>query len=220
MKKLFFVLINFVFTGNVFADLTIVQKVESSAIMGQPPRNGMMTMYIKGSKAKIENMSPGMSQIVDIDEGKIYMLNSARKTVMVMTSDDTKRVAGIMGKAGMASAAEKIGNSKTVNGYACEEYKITMSGVISSETIACISGDIDTTEIEKFRTFSEELAKQFGGLPLDVKGFPVLSDTKMKVLGKEVTSHSELVSVLKDAISDDVFAVPADYKVQEMPKLR
>jgi hypothetical protein len=184
MKKAFIVLLNFIFAGRLFADTTIVQKVESSGMMGQQPTNGTMTMYIKGSKAKIENMAPGMSQIVDVDAGKVYVINSSQKTVMVMTSDEMKKFAGMMGSNAMTPTAKKLGTTKTVNGYSCEEYELTMSGMISSETIACVSPDIDTSDMDKFRGFSEELAKSFGGLPADVKGFPVISDTKMKLMGK------------------------------------
>ena len=66
--------------------------------------------------------------------------------------------------------------------------------------------------------FSKDLAKQFGGLPDDVKGFPVVADTKMTIMGQNMTSHSELVSVSKESIPDSVFVVPADYKTTEMPK--
>jgi len=219
MKKAFLVLLNFVFTGGLFADTTIVQKMESSGMMGQPPTSGTMTMYIKGAKAKIENMAPGMSQVMDIESGKVSIINSSQKTVMVMTSDEMKKFAGMMGNGGMTPTAQKLGTAKTVNGYSCEEYKLTISGMISSETIACVSGDVDTSDMEKFRAFSEELAKNFGGLPADVKGFPVISNTKMRVMGKEMTSSTELISISKDSISDDIFVIPSDYRVQEMGQM-
>ncbi|MBI1870175.1 MAG: DUF4412 domain-containing protein, partial [Chlamydiae bacterium] len=206
--------------GSLFADLTIVQKVESSGVMGQPPRNGTMTIYIKGSMAKIENMGPSMSEIVDLDSGKFYMMNATQKTVMVMTTDNIKQFSGMMGNGKVASpTAEKTGNSKTVNGFSCEEYKITTRGLVSSQTLACISDQIDTKDIEKFRQLSADLSKQFGGLPPEIKGYPVISDAKLTVMGKEVTTHSELVSVSKDAIPDSIFVVPPDYQVREMPKL-
>lgn len=221
MKKIFLVLLSFSFLESLSADLTIVQKVQSSGMMGQPARNGTMTIYIKGAKAKIENMGPSVSEIVDIDSGKIFMINATQKTVMVMSAENMKQFAGLMGQSGAAAniSAQKTGNSKTINGYSCEEYKITMSGMVSSETSAFISEEIDTQDMERFRKFSEDLSKQFGGLPANIKGFPVVSDTKLTIMGKVVSSHTELASISKDSIPDSMFVVPSDYKVTEMPKL-
>ncbi|MBI1883521.1 MAG: DUF4412 domain-containing protein, partial [Chlamydiae bacterium] len=207
--------------GSLFADLTIVQKVESSGVMGQPPRNGTMTIYIKGSMAKIENMGPSMSEVVDLDSGRFSMINAAQKTVMVMTADQMKQFAGMMGQSGaMTPVAQELGHSKTVNGYSCEEYKVTTSGMVSSETLACISDQIDTKDMERFRKFSEDLSKQFGGLPPEIKGYPVVSDAKITVMGQNITTHCELVSVSHDAIADSIFVVPSDYQVMEMPKMQ
>lgn len=228
MKKSFLVFLNiaqataaWLIAGSLFSDLTLVQNVESSGVMGQPASKGTMTIYVKGSKAKIENMGPSMSEIVDLDSGKFYVVNSDQKVVMTMTSDTIKQFAGMMGQSGAVSAptAQKTGNSKTVNGYSCEEYKITTSGMVSSETLACISNQIDTGDMDRFRAFSEELAKQFGGLPASVKGYPVISDSKMIIMGQNVSAHMELISISNDPIPDSVFVVPADYQVMEMPKL-
>jgi hypothetical protein len=218
MKKLFVFLFFFV-TGSVFSDMTIVQKVETSGVMGQPATKGNMTIYIKGSKMKVDNMGQSMSQIVDIDSGMMFIINPAQKTVMTATVDQMKQYAGMLGQAGQGGAsAQKTGNSKEVNGYPCEEYKITTSGMVSSETIACVSDKIESAEFEKFRKFSEDLTK-FGALPADIKGYPVVSDTKMSIMGQNVTSHSEIVSVSYDAVPDSVFAIPSDYKTTEMPQM-
>jgi hypothetical protein len=214
MKKLFVFLFFFV-AGNIFSDMTIVQKMESSGMMGQPPQKGNVTMYLKGPKMKVD-IGEGMSQIVDIDSGKMFIINPVQKTVMTATVDQMKQYAGMMGQQGGASA-QKTGNSKNVNGYPCEEYKITTSGMVSSETIACVSDKIEAAEFEKFRKFAEDL--KFGALPPDVKGYPVLSDTKMSIMGQNMTSHSEIVSVSYDAIPDSVFAIPSDYKTTEMPQM-
>ena len=221
MKKALSILGYFMMTGSLFADLTFVQKVQSTSVMGQPPRDGIMTTYIKGSKAKFENMGPSISEIVDIDSGKIFLINSAQKSVTVMTEAMMKQYTEMASKSGAlgSTTAEKLGNAKTVNGYSCEEYKVTSSGMLSSETVACISREIDTTDIDKFREFSKDLAKQFGGMPDDVKGYPVMTDTKITLMGKIVTSHTELVSISNDSIPDSVFVIPADYKTTEMPML-
>lgn len=219
MKKTAIVLFNFIFAGSLFADITLVQRVKSSGVMGQPPQDLNMIISVKGSKAKIENMAPNMSQVIDLDTGKLYVMNAAQKTVMVVTVEDLNKMAGMMGKAGMTTSAKKLGTSKTVNAYSCEEYKIIMTGVVSSETVACVSPDIETGELDKFSKLSDQLSKQFGGLPADVKGFPVLSDSRVSILGKEMTSHSELISVSHDTVADDIFVIPSDYKVQEMPRV-
>lgn len=210
MKKLLVFLLCF-FSGSVFADITIVQKVEASGELGDPPQKGNVTTYIKGSKIKIDQVDQVTSRIIDIDTGKMVVISSDTQTVSPFNVNDLKLYTGLFGYEKGTPSLQKIGNTKTVNGYSCEEYKFTTSGTPTTETIACVSDQIKTEEIEKFRKFSEDLPKQFGALPAEVKGFPVVSDTKITSLGDTKTRHAELVSVSYDSIPDSVFEIPADY---------
>jgi hypothetical protein len=210
MKKLLVFLLC-LFSGSIFADITIVQKVDNSGVLGEEPQKGNVTIYIKGSKIRIDQVDQVTSRIINIDTGKMYVLSSDTKTVSPMNANDLKLYQGLFGYEKGTPSLEKTGNTKTVNGYACEEYKFKTDGTPSTETVAWVSNQIKTDEIEKFRKFSEDLPKQFGALPSEVKGFPVVSDTKITSLGDTMSRHAELVSVSYDPVSDSVFEIPSDY---------
>ena len=80
----------------VFADAKIVQNIKSSGIMGQPPKNSTMTIYAKGSKARMDMGTNGVYQIIDVPAQKIFIVEPAKKSVMVMTADQIKQTAGVL----------------------------------------------------------------------------------------------------------------------------
>jgi hypothetical protein len=220
MKKLLVVLIAFLCIPLcAFADLKIVQKVESSGMMGQPPSSHTMTLYMKGGKARIEQPDNIGTSIVDLDAGKVYVLNSKDKTAVVMSTDQMKQatdmLAHMTGGAKPETKAVKTGNSKTVNGFKCDEWHVTMSGgVLNMDSLQCVTQDVGLQDFERFRPFTQDMAKSFGSV--DMKGIPVETTSKMKILGKEVTSKSQILSVTHEPVADSMFVVPAEYSKKEM----
>src|SRR5262245_46854738 len=97
MKYAIAVLICLTFSAAVFADAKIVQTVNSSGIMGQPPKNDTMTIYVKGPKARIDmGGASGLYQIIDVTAKKAFIVDPQKKTVMVLTSDQMKKTAGML----------------------------------------------------------------------------------------------------------------------------
>ncbi len=210
----------------VFADAKIVQNIKSDAAMGQPAKNTTMTIYAKGQKARIDMGTAGVYQIIDVPAQKLFIVEPSKKNVMVMTAEQMKQTAGMLSqitgnKQPVPPKVQKLGTSKTYNGFKCDEYKISMSTPIQSDGTYCISPEIDfRKELESLIGFSKEFAQLFGGDVMNqIQGFPVHSESTASIFGQTMKSTSELVSVSHDSQPDSLFVVPADYKVVEMPAM-
>jgi hypothetical protein len=232
MKYALTLLCCLIMSAAVFADAKIVQTIKSSGIMGQPPKNSTMTIYAKGQKARMDmgNMGgaegAGVYQIIDVAAQKVFIVEPAKKSVMVMTADQMKQTAGMLSqltgnKKATPPSVKKLGTSKTYNGFKCDEYTISMSTPIQTNGTYCISPEIDLKkELEGLMSFSKEFAQMFGGdLMNQIHGFPVHSESTSSIMGQTFTSSSDLVSVSHDAQPESLFVVPADYKMVEMPAM-
>lgn len=223
MKTFFLIALCLCFAAVAMADVKIVQKVKSGPMMGQPGKDTTMTMLVKGRKARIETamVQSGAYQIIDLDAGKVYVVEPAKKQVMVMTTDMLKQTAGMMtqlnGGKPVKPVVEKPGTTHTYNGYKCEDVKVTTTGVMAFTSVSCISSAIDVKEFDPFKEFSQDFSRAFGvDATGGLTGFPVHSDTKMSMMGQNIDSSTDLVSISHDAIADSAFVIPPDYKVQEM----
>ena len=226
MKYVFTLLFCMTISVAVFADAKIVQNIKSSGVMGKPPKDTTMTIYAKGQKARMDMGTAGVYQIIDLQAQKIFIVEPSKKSVMVMTAEQMKQTAGMLSQLGGKKEAtppsvQKLGTSKTYNGFKCDEYKISMSTPIQTDGTYCISPEIDLKkELEGLVGFSKEFAQLFGGdLMNQIHGFPVHGESTSSMFGQTITSSSDLVSVSHDTQPDSLFVVPADYKVVEMPAM-
>jgi Domain of unknown function (DUF4412) len=211
MKNLLLSIVFVVLSTSAFADLTIVQKVVSAPVMGQPGKNGTMTQYYKGTKSRI-NTDQNTYMIIDVKEGKMFTVDTSKKQVMVMPREMLNKTAemGMMMIGGGKFSVNKTGKSDTVNGYKCEEYSITGK---SLNITSCTTTDVDLKELEPFRAFGQDI---IGKALSEVPGLSVRSQFKMSLMGQEITGNSEVVSISKDPVPDSMFVIPPDYQVKEM----
>jgi hypothetical protein len=225
MKTILFSALVLFLSHLCFADTTIVQKVESGPIMGQPATNTIQTMKIKGTKARIDHQNTSQYQIMDLAAKKVYMVNPDKKEAMVMGLD-MMNAAGAMFKQMNQNAqlnVKNTGNTRTVNGFKCTDYVVSATGALALESKQCVTTDVDYTDFEAFRPYAEGFMKMFLGesgtekLP---QGMSVVSETTMNMMGQKVTSRTELQSVKKGDIPAADFEVPAEYKTVAMPAMK
>jgi uncharacterized protein DUF4412 len=223
MKKWLVLAVLLASAGLVFADMTIVQKIQTSPMMGQPAKNLQMTMYIKGQKARIE-LEAGNYQILDLKQNKMFIVDPSKKTVMVVNPNMMQQAGKMMtqmnGGKEPNTDIQKTGKSDTVNGFKCDEYSVnTSGGMLNMTSLQCISKDIDTAEFEPFRQYAEGFIKVGGSKTTELKGLPVRSQSKISMMGQTMESKGELLSVSTSAVADTMFTVPPDFKMMEMPSM-
>ena len=220
MRTFLFVVWFGLVSAMAFADKTLVQKVQTGAMMGQPAHSDTMTWAIKGSKARMDFGK--ISQIIDLDAHKVYKIDAANKHIMVMSTDLSKETADMISKVGADTKIDvrNTGKTETIDGYKCKEYVMTMSGPMSMVTTFWMTQDIDAKEFERFKTFGMQMPKMRGSESMaDMKGIPIKSTSKTTLMGKVIDSSTEMQSVSSDSVSASLFDLPKDYKVIDIPTM-
>jgi Domain of unknown function (DUF4412) len=124
---------------------------------------------------------------------------------------------------------EKMGDKKTVNGFACEMYRIVIDGKPAEED--CVSpwsaGIIKMSDFEGLREFAESMLQGMGGGPKEQNwfmfkkrfdqfpGFPV-TRVVLEADGKR-RPQEEVKSVKRGSIDAAKFATPAGYTKTASP---
>ena len=220
MKKFFAILLCLGVCSMAAADVKIVQKVKSGPMMGRPAKDSTVTISVKGKKARVDTAESKAYQVIDLTAGKVFIVEPTKKEVAVMTTEMMKKAAGMMEQLGGKQekpTMEKLGTTHTYNGYKCEDVRVTMSGAMTVNSVSCVSKDIDVTELQPFKVFGQDFTKYLGmDGAADVPGYSVHSESKISIMGQSMDNTTDLVSISHDALTDAIFVIPADYKVQEM----
>jgi len=120
---------------------------------------------------------------------------------------------------------EPLGSKKTVNGFACEMYRVLLDGVVEEED--CISpwsaGLVDRAAfsgLEKFAASMEDgVGAMRGAMPM-FHQFPGLPITRVVISpGGERSEEHQVKSISHGAIAASLFAIPAGYTKRELPQL-
>lgn len=220
MKKLFFLLLFACLTTALFADMTVVQKIHSGSVMGQPPKDSVMTMKVKGDKARIEDASSGTWMLVDLAANKMFSVQPAKKQAMSMSLDIASKAGDMFSQMSQnaKTTLTKGTETKVINGYKCDQYKLsTTGGMLNLEATYWVSNDVDSKEYLPFRKYSESVLKMLKMDDLSkLQGMPIRSETSMNMMGQKIDVTSEIQSISHDAVPASVFVIPADYKIEEM----
>jgi len=178
-----------------------------------------MNMAIKGAKVRMDMKAAGagaqeglaammnMSVIINTDKKEAAMLNSAKKTALVMPIKDKTEEAGSSKFDGDFKAT---GKTDTILGYKVEEYVSTSES--GSYTEMWLSKDLGA-----FRAMQQQGQKQKGWEKFlaDNNFFPMkLVEYSSK--GGKVVSEMEVTKVEKGSVPDSTFEIPADYKKMDL----
>ena len=222
MRNLLIVLAIVTTASLSFADTVIVQKVETSSIMGQPAVNTIQTMKIKGSKSRIDHQNKAQYQIVDLANKKVYIVDPEKKETMVVALDMMNAAAGMLKQLSQGAQMEvkNTGQTRTVNGFKCTDYIVSMGGALALNSKQCVTTDVDYSDFEAFRPYAEGIMKMFTSekdAPKLPPGIAAQTVTEMNMMGQKVNSKTELQSVKKEEVPASVFELPAGHTVKEAP---
>jgi hypothetical protein len=208
--------------GVGYADLTVVQKVTSPAPGGGAPRQSTVTQRVKGTKMRMD-MDQMTSSLIDLDAGKMYMLDHGGKKAVAMPLDMMKKQAEQMqaalagGQKPGASTVTPTGKTQTIGGLACKEYKVSASGSLNMTATYWMAEDAKVTELEPFKKFIGDMNPMLGkDVFSQLKGLPMRSESTLQVGGQAIVSTSEVTSLSHDPVADDVFVIPAGYALETL----
>jgi hypothetical protein len=228
-------------------DLTIVSK---NTLNGKP--GGTSTSYLTSDHVRMAQ-DGGHDIIIDLKTGVMTTLDGAKKTYYTTTKQDMEQFAArmqekmndpemkkgmeMMGKMseGMAGPIDvkKTGESRTVAGFHCDEWVITMNTFTTMKE--CVTSELQYSAraFDAYKDYSESMKKMMSGFgPMAtsgaelaekmkaLKGYPVATSMKMDVMGRKTTSETEVTEVRKGPIPPSAWQIPAGYTKIENPMLK
>jgi hypothetical protein len=175
----------------------------------------VMTMWIKGSMAKITNTAtpstPASTMIYRSDLRMIRILNDENKTYFEIPQGKSKDEGSEEG--GKPAAIKKTGKTKKILGYRCDQYLMREEEM---ETEIWGTKDLKGLSSALARALGEERAGQGAAWNDELTRlgiYPILANTRIE--GKVVESQ-EVVRIEKRSLPDDLFSLPAGYKKQSV----
>ena len=238
-------------------DLTIVSKVTHDG--GSPQ---IMTNYISSDHVRM-SQPDGNEAIFDLKGGQMIMMDGKKKTYYVVTRKDMDAMAAMMQErlnspevkkaqeqmknlppdaqktmesamAGMfAVDVKKTGTSRTIAGYKCENWNVTIGQFSKSEE--CFTNDLKfpVQAWDMYRSYADSMKSMMGALgPMarsmttrqeqlkKLKGFPLAKTTTTSVMGRRSVSTSEVTSIKQGSIPASAWEIPADYAKVDNPMMK
>ncbi len=225
-------------------DLTVVSNVTTN---GKPA--GTQTQYISSDHIRSSHPS-GTEIIINLKTGVMTNINDSKKTYYDVTKQDLENMQAKMNEkmndpkmkqamaamqgmsSSMAAAAEvkKTGVTRKVAGFACEEWIITMSAMMTMTE--CVTNDIkypvqSWTALMEFNESMRKTMSGFGpaaksGADLaekmkSIHGFPVATSTVIDAGVTKMTNTSEVTEVRHTPIPESTWQVPAGFTKVDNP---
>jgi Domain of unknown function (DUF4412) len=231
----------------VAEDLTVVSNVMTN---GHPA--GTETDYISADHIR-HSQSQGTDMIIDLKTGAMTNIDARKKTYYVMTRQDMQTMQTKMNErmsdpkvkqamaamqgmsSSMAASAEvkKTGVTRKVAGYSCEEWLISMGGMMNMTE--CVTSDFKypVQTMAALADFNESMRKSMSGFGAgarsgadfaekmkSIKGFPVATTTTVDAGLMKTTTSSEVTEVSRTPIAASTWEVPAGFTQRDNPMMR
>lgn len=224
------------------ADLTIVSKVTAE---GPAARSGTQTVYMTPTKMRIANGQQDV--ILDIATGAMTVLDNAKKQYWEMTREDmaaagramadrmaemqktnpeaAKMMENMMGSVMGQASVRKTGTKRTIAGYSCDDYLVTL-GEMMKETICAttaVQTPISASQFYDAQTAifgSNPMTKRLAPLVEQMKkieGLPLAQEMDTSFGGMHIKSVTEATEVRSGAIPASTFDIPPGYAKVDSP---
>lgn len=216
-------------TAAIAEDLTVVSDV--TATKASPTTS---TQYITADK--IRTSDGRYDTIVDIASGKMIHVDNKKKVYYETTLEELHQhfaeissmleenpmLAKMLGNLTAVTVTRGSGE-RTIAGYACQQYSMTMGDNFQFEiwTASGVKAPVQYYDARKmaYATMGP-MASRFEQMYDEMKkieGFPLATEFRSRLMGMNLEGTSEATEVRKGPISPDVFAPPAGYKKKKSP---
>ena len=236
-------------------DLTIVSKVTRD---GSAPET--TTSYMTTDKIRMAH-GEGRDAIIDYKAAQMISIDHKRKTYSVTTQKEmdeaAAKIEAQMNSPEMQKArdamkdlppeqrkaiaafgdglveVEKLGTSRKVAGYSCENWSVKIGGMSRSEE--CLSTELKFpvqvfAMYKKYMESMRGVMASMGSMGMDfekmktelqkLKGYPLAVTTTVDVMGHKSVTQSEVLEVKHGPIPASAFDIPAGYQKVDSPMLK
>lgn len=223
--------------SNIGDGLILHKEVRSKGMMGQGG-NETSTTYLSQNALR-EESSGGSDMIMYLAERRFVLIDHKKKTYSEMSVDDLQNrmddvskamsdpenqqamemLKQMMGGGSGEVTVRHVGDGGSVAGFSTQKYEIKMSPM--EMTLWA------TSEIEPPAAYFDMMNFRIASNPLfdtaqlieafrQVEGFPVKTETSMKLMGMNMETVSEVTKVERGAIDPAKFELPAGYNKAEL----
>jgi len=179
------------------------------------------------TRKDMETMAATMQEQMNSPEMK-----KAQAQMKNLPPDAQKTMESAM--AGMfAVDVKKSGTSRTIAGYKCENWNVTIGQFSKSEQ--CLTNELKfpVQAWDMYRSYADSMKSMmaaFGPMARSMttmqeqlkklKGFPLANTTTTSVMGRRSVSTSEVTSIKKGAIPASAWEIPAGYEKVDNPMMK
>jgi hypothetical protein len=156
-------------------------------------------------------------------------MKQAQEQMKNMPPQAREAMEKMMGGFAAAVTVEK-GASKTVAGYSCDVWTLSIGSMSKTEECLTTALPFPAQAWDRYREMAQSMrsamasmgpmGKAMGDLQektKDMKGIPLSRSTTVSVMGKSNSTVSEVTEVRKGAIPDSAWQIPTGYKQVEAP---
>jgi Domain of unknown function (DUF4412) len=227
-------------------DLTIVSRVTKGEAKPE-----IATSYYTSSKMRVSEGN-GREMIADFASGTMTGIDHTKREYNVITQADLdammaqsearskemdakmqnmppavrEKMAAMMGDFAASVEVKKGTGGRTIAGYSCENWIVTMGKMMTMEH--CVSSEISVPPA-MFDAMKRMMSSMAAAGPAakgmngmwdkfkEMKGFPLATKTTMNIMGRSDTTLKEATEVKKGPVPAAVFDIPAGYKKVDSP---
>ncbi|MEO5761433.1 MAG: DUF4412 domain-containing protein [Vicinamibacteria bacterium] len=186
-------------------------------------RSDSIMEFDSGTMINIDHQKKEYSEITiaELDANMKAMSAKMEESMAKMPPQMREQMAKLMGGA-TADVTVTKGGTKTIAGYVCQEYTVTMGKNMTQESCnsTALTPPFDPANFQKLTHLSIPMMQGADKLIEKmsvIQGISLMNHTSINMMGNKRDTTMEATEVKKGPIAADVFAVPAGYKKIDSP---
>jgi hypothetical protein len=210
------------------ADVLITMRVQSDAIDDLKVAAEEQTTTTWLGENKLREDAGDRCTIIDNDAKKLFVINHSRKSYFAfdlpidLLAEVPEEMRLQIEEANFRNKIEvdvtPTDESKEINGYSTKKYSIEVGGanVLKMTREQWMTEDVGF-DVETYKNMmktmltAQPIGSEWMNKFWEIKGFPVLSESSVEVMGQVVHTKEELVSVEEKQPAAGTYAPPAGY---------
>lgn len=180
--------------------------------------------YFVTTRADIDSMTAAMKERMNSPEMK-----RAQEQLKNLPPEQRKQMEAMMGSM-FSFDAQKVGTSRKIAGYKCDDWVVTMGTM--SRTEECLTNELAFAPeawdmYHSLQDLSKGMMAAMGSMGANLekmqeqarkmKGVPLYSKTTVNVMGRQSTSSTEVIDIKRGALPSTAWDIPAGYTKTENP---
>ncbi|QIK37279.1 DUF4412 domain-containing protein [Caldichromatium japonicum] len=205
-----------------------------SGLTGEAPSEEASQTLVAYGKMKIASTDPqGTDMIIDPSSGDLTFLNhatkeyyrlNARAILAGISQPGVEQMRALLEQTRIT--VEPTDETRQINGFHCRKYRVSKTGLMDIEQEVWATEEIQL-DLDRYNDLmrlsgpegllgDSEAARAQRAEMQKIKGYPILTISKVQMMGTEMETQTEVRAIRKESMSKALFEIPADYKERSM----